>query len=418
MKKSLLTFTIMAAVLLSACQSQENRVNIIKGPGNANNSLMVGFNELCEGTAEGFLGNSDTLLVSRKSPGGREFFTIHTVTKEKNVIFTGLIADSCAVEISPDGGQFICGNYLVDLESKKVRLLHDPGTAKEPGAAAYSNPPSYSFAGRNEVLLVDPFYYIKKYYSGDRKSYNMQNYSETNRLSFAYIGEKTQGPDLKGFNSLKLPEITHLSSPTFLPDEMKYIFIGFKQARRETPLYVLDLFLKKFILIDEDVKTYTLSPDKKTIAYIEKSSDRDTPLNRVFTANLEGEGKKELLTMYNMTGIEWSRNSNWIAYSGGEKGKSDAGIIQADGTGNEQLTHGMAAGAGLAWSHSGNRLAFTSGTEDTSPGPRVYIIALNMAGVGQITESPAAAALERKRTAAQLIEILRRETAKVGILSE
>jgi Tol biopolymer transport system component len=111
-----------------------------------------------------------------------------------------------------------------------------------------------------------------------------------------------------------------------------------------------------------------------------------------------------------LSGIEWSPNGVWIAWSGGRKDRCDVGILKADGASSEQLTNAMYAGGRLAWSAEGGRLAFTSLAAGKSP--ETYIVTL--AG----TDRPAVAAQPasdpaRARLSAQLLDMLRRETALV-----
>jgi Tol biopolymer transport system component len=264
-----------------------------------------------------------------------------------------------------------------------------------PNPDGIPRPPSYSFIGSSEVVLTDPFFYIMKYY-----------------LTIAEAGSinaKNIEPEIKeSFSKIQRPDIDHIISPKLISEDLLYVFIGYRNNTQGTYLYVLDLYEKKFKLLNENVKTYRLSPDRKKIAYIK--TNKGTPgSDTLITINTDGTDKNELVHMPHITGLEWSHSGGWIALSAGEKGDCDINIIKSDGTHKEQLTHGMNPSGKLSWSYTGDKIAFTSGEGKPSPESRVYIIKLNIEDTSKIARSEPRN-LERVKMSKLLIETLRKET--------
>lgn len=397
-------------LILAGCSSADEKINIIKGPGNANNSYMVGLNELCIGSVEAFIGENDDLLISNKSSKGYEFSRINVVSKENESIISMLVDDNYTLEVSSDGKRFICNDYLVDIYEKNSRILAPYNLVKEPRPAGFPIVPSYSFTMGNELIFTDPFYYTKKYYKDPVKKTTTGLEHKPQPISFVQLGDMKQKAYPYTFTDLKVPEISYLKDPILLLEDLKYVFTGYNKNTGESSLYVFDLFTKEFIQIDDAIKAYTLSPDGKLIAYIKKIGG-STPGNKLFVTTINGEDKKEILDLYNINGIVWSPNSTWIAYSGGEKSKNDIGIIKTDGSGHEQLTNGMNSTNKLAWSHSGSKLAFTTFESNTASNLKVYIITLNIPHI-QITNKTSSADDEKKYISEQLLNVLKAETLK------
>jgi|GEM_PF-2228849 len=412
MKKTFLISIICTLLMLTACSSNDEKVNVIKGPGAANDSQMVSFNELCEGTAAGFLGNSENLLVTRKDSREYKLFSVNTVSKESSFVCSvSSDNEDYLFEIAPDGKKLIFNNRLVDIESKQSSFLPNAGIPPGYKPDGFPTLQSYSFTKDSEVILSSPFHYIKKYYALSRTSFDNGTVPETRHILFMEVGERIKEPTPNMFSGIKVPDITSLKDPKLLLDELKYVFIGFSKDAGQTPLYVFDFFKKSFVLIDENVRTYDLSPDRKKAAYVKKSEKSGFP-DTLLTFDLETGEKKELKSSSLISGIKWSQSSSWIAYSAGENTECDIGIVKADGSANEQLTYGMHSGEMLAWSRSGSKLAFTSRGQKTSEAPKVYIITLNIKETYDITgntdNDPA-----RRQMLRQLSDIIKKETSTV-----
>jgi hypothetical protein len=412
MKRLIVLISLCLLLISAGCEDENERINIIKGPGAANSSLLIGFSELCGGSVEGFAGQGDDLLVSRSSGGNLDFLSVNASSEEEKPVYSTSEPGSYSLEISPDGSRFIFNNQLVSLADGSAVRLPDVNTGISAGAAGFPPVSSYTFIGESEAVLSDPFYYIGRY--GDtpaRKSQEAGRSYVFARLSTRYAGDIVKQSPPNPFGSAKFPGITALKDPLLLTGELKYIFIGYDEITGKTPLYVLDFSSEDFLILDENAAGFSLSPDRSRIAYIARDPDGASP-DRLFISNLDGSGRNELLAQNSLVHVAWSKNSGWIAYCGGDRSRKDIGIIREDGKGNEMLTYGMNASGKLSWSHSGSRLAFTSKPGALEGKPKVYLITLNLSADKEYTAGPVKNP-ERSKMSELLLETLRKETRLV-----
>ncbi|MCX7920797.1 MAG: hypothetical protein N3B21_02050 [Clostridia bacterium] len=410
MKKALTLTLVLLLTLTTSCKSTTEKINIIPGGGSANNSLMVSFNELCPGTVESFIEISDKLLITRKDGHKINFYKINPQTKEEKLVFSTITSDNPQIEISPDRKYFLYDNYLVDIEKAQRTILPEAPSLRKSMPRTFTDVPLYSFLGENEVIFSNPYFYLKNYYSIAQNT--LDNFiPKIQLLSMTKLGGKNPSPVINNFKGIDVPDISYISKPKFLDHDLKYIFIGFNKNTDENSLYILDLFAKKFILIDSNIKDYALSPDCKSLAYIKKVND-DKPVNKLYLIDTEEENKEELAELPSISGLSWSYDSQWVAYSGGEQSKSDIWVTSRDKKVNEQLTYGMYTTSKLAWSQSGNKVAFTSSPASTSGKPSTYIVSLNIPASN--TALPKHAPDQVKQPIVlQLIDIVRYETARM-----
>lgn len=406
MKKAAIFILLFSLLLATSCSSHENaKVNIIKGAGQANNSLMIGFNMLCSGRLEGFLGDSGAILASRQANGNRVFYSVGLKDKKERRLLEVPADSDYHVEISEDGSQFLYNNYLVNTSTGIYDTFAELKTDAAAVPAGFTHPPSYSFAGGNEALLTDPFYYIAKYYSPLKAA------KTKNLLSVKYktmlLNDRAAQPDLGNLGSIKVPDVSYIKDPCLLLNKLKYTFIGYKRNTGDTPLYLFDIYTRQFQLIDTGVKCYSISPDGMKIAYV-KNTARSSSEDALFTADISGTAKKQLVTLPSISGITWSGGSSWIAYSGGEKPDSDIWIIKRDGTGQEQMTHGMYASGRIEWSGSGNLISFTS--KPGGSNEQIYVIHLNLPPE-EAAKNSGAADSSKEPAVRKVLQLLRDETA-------
>lgn len=400
MKKTLAVLSVFLFVVLSGCSSGE-KVTVIKGPGQANSSLMVGFNEICAGKVEAFSG--DSLIVSRNTGKDAEFYLVQTASKETKKLLTAPFINDCCFNISKDGKKFLYGNYLVDIENDKSGLLPGINAAEKVSTRGMSD---YAFNEEGGIMLASPNYYIERYY----KKINKGVFNTTNQSApvlFMKTGDIKSKSTLPSFNNIHVPEIDYIKNGELLLGQLKYVFIGGVDNKDNTPLYALDFYQTGFQSIDSNVKSYLVSPDKKSVAYIRKGTG-ERPQNVLVIADMDGKSKKELNSCEDISGVEWSSDGNWIAYSGGQRNKRDIYIVKADGSGMEQLTHGMNPTGAIAWSKKGGEIAFTSEANGLDAKQTAYIIKLDLKTVetGESTDNDNA----RNEMVKQLREVIRMET--------
>jgi Tol biopolymer transport system component len=138
----------------------------------------------------------------------------------------------------------------------------------------------------------------------------------------------------------------------------------------------------------------TFSPDGKRIAFVWHK--KPFPLAAIFTMNATGGGLKQV-TPWQKGGltdkIDWSPDGSRIAYSspgiGDRPGvSSNVFTVRPDGTGLAMLTHsrGGKINNGLdSWSPDGKKIAFVSNRTGTY---EIYVMNANGSGVTQVTHGP------------------------------
>lgn len=371
---------ILAIVLLAStgCSSEDGKVNVISGPGKANSTMLISFNELCSGSVEGFLGNSEKLLTRLEDKSNILFNEIDSDKGTKRKLFSTTASKATSVEIAPDGSNFLCNNCLINTSSGLTKqlpiiLINTSGATVDTTTLL-----SYSFTESSEILLINPLYYIQKYFTA-ASSVNTLKKTALSYMRFTPLGDRRPSPgtnnseSIKSFKDIVIPDITSVKSASLISDRLKCVFTA-STHEKNTPLYILDLYKKEFTLIANSVKDYSLSPGRTIAAYVDEGQNGSN--DRLMTINLETGLKKELISLPQIEAAAWSENSSWIAYSGGST-KIDIGIIKADGTSNEQLTNGMHPSGKPSWSSNGKKLAFTSYDREKEASPKVYIITLN-----------------------------------------
>lgn len=382
-------------VVFAGCSQQEGKVNVIKGPGTANSSLMVSFSELCTGEAEGFAGNPDNLVVSQNNGTERVFSLVNIPTTQTTPLLSIISGSSPSFQLSPNGRKLLVNDLLYDLDESKKDYLPPVEAEITAKVSLPSYLPSYSFIGGAEPVLSNPYYYIRRY--GNVLPVIALRPFEAAASRVIPAGDTT------------LPKaslnVDLISMPSFLPGELRYLFIGHKNASADPKLYSFDIVNRKLSQIDTGVGSYAVSPDGGFIAYVKKTRDDDTA-EKLIIADANGDAKKELHTAPSIAGIAWSSSSEWLAFSAGEPSRGDVHVIKPDGSSREKLTQGMNAGGKLAW--WGKRLAFTSVNNGIS---KVYTILLNIEDKGYLPEVQVAP--EKQEAYDRLLEVLRSETLKV-----
>ena len=397
-KKALPLFVLLV-LLVSGCSRSGEEINILEGPGSANSSRLIGFSRLCAGTAEAFV-NGASMLVSEETGDGWNLFSADLISGSTTRLLSLSPESGHTVELSADGKMLLCGGTLYNLQSGSQQSLPGAAYAGSTVPDGVSALTPFSFAGGNELLFTDPYYYIRKYSLPGQKTT-----ARLTTIALIKLGDKSSPAPFNGFSGLIMPQLDYIKAPRLLPDDLKYVFIGIRPDSKETPLYMLDLFEKKFTLLDENVRSFTLAPDGRSLAYIAVNEGQD---DRLMASDTSGSFRKELLSLEYLSEIEWSPKGGWIAWSGGRENRCDAGIIKADGTSNEQLTNAMYTGPRLAWSAAGDKLAFTSMAAGKNP--ETYVATLagtdQPESYGNKYSDPA-----KEVMSAQLMNLLRKETA-------
>ncbi len=392
-------------IMLSGCSSSD-KVTVIKGPGTSNNSLLVGLSELCKGDVEGFAGEK-LMIRADKSSSETEFYSMDVRTKEKRLVFSSIYKNDSKLNISKDFKYAIYDKTLVDLEKNSVSTLPQVNPQVK-NVFSISGVPDYWFYGDHEVMVANPVTYMNRYLGA--KVYGLMSYTGDYGIQLRKTGdiEKQEEPN---FKNIKAPAIKGVKNAVMDFDRCRYIFLGTSVKENRDDLYILDLYKKEFVQIDNDVSLFVLHPSGSSIAYI-KNQTGDNKEQKLLVSDMSGNEKKELDSQDDISGISWSFDGSWIAYSGGENNKNDMIIIKADGTNKEQLTQGMNLDGSIAWAQSNDKLAFTTNGNDVYKDKRVYLISLNITS-GKLATNSQNIEPERQNTASQLVRLMREVTQDV-----
>ena len=116
------------------------------------------------------------------------------------------------------------------------------------------------------------------------------------------------------------------------------------------------------------------------------TSDRDGE-NEVFVMNADGTGVEQLT--YNLA-VEsvpsWSPDGRRILFQSDRDGEGDIYVMNADGTGVARLTENPAGDYDPSWSPDGRRVAFESYRDGNY---EIYVVNADGTGVARLTENPA-----------------------------
>ncbi|MDP4181703.1 MAG: hypothetical protein Q8942_11495 [Bacillota bacterium] len=396
-----IALAFLSIAVLAGCRSN-TKISVIQGPGISNTSLMVSMDEICKGKVEGFVG--DELFVSSKNGVSLEFYKVGAASRDKQKIFTQPYNQSYKVIISRDSKYLMYDNYLINLDDKNITLLHGVDNSIAKNKLKISDVQDYSFYGNHEVILTNPFLYLKKYFGWN--IYGMESYSggSTTTKSIKFV-EPSADKNFD-FNNIKAPDINEISHAVLDIDNLKYVFLGFDSKTNENNLYVLDIYKKKFILIDSRVNGYALSPEGNEIAYV-KSIEDDLSQDRLVISDMEGNEKREISSKLKISELSWSNDSNWIAFSGGERNESDIFIVNRSGAKEEQLTQDINSEGKIFWSANG-KLAFSAKNNENIDENRAYLVCLNTGAANN--NSPLPVDKDKERLVQELIKTLRWET--------
>jgi hypothetical protein len=398
---------ILLCCILCSCSEDEGRVKVIPGAGMANSSMMTGFSKLCEGNAEVFIPSDNALVSSRMSSGRAElYYTELTTGKEKRILST--VWDS-PLHIQAWGSQLLADQYLVSMDTGTVIML--PELPSEYAAVKKKPVPgkNYIFSEEGEVLFANPYYYLEKFITQPESKYRRTGMLNKIIPPALLLGDKAPSLIADAFKGITAPELEKINDYSLLLSQAKFVFTGLEKDTGDTRLYCFDLLTKKFHLLDSGVSFFEANPGTNKIAYA-KNTETPGSLAKLMICEWDGSGKKELVSRQQILGFRWSKNGNWLAFSGGDKNRCDIWITDITGERVEQLTYGMFSTDKLAWSAEGNLLAFTSRQEVQEDSSSVYIITLNMKDPAELQPDPTADTAKH-RLSMQLRDLMRQETA-------
>ncbi len=148
---------------------------------------------------------------------------------------------------------------------------------------------------------------------------------------------------------------------------------------------------------------YAWSPDGSKVAFSGWSNpDQHAAYSAIFVMNADGSGLTQLTPDKEVdSGPAWSPDGTRIAYASDRTGPfsdgagceesplcpGDIHVMNADGTGDVQLTDDPADDSQPSWSPDGTRIAFVSGRDD--PHGDVFVMNADGTGLAQLTSEAA-----------------------------
>jgi Tol biopolymer transport system component len=172
-------------------------------------------------------------------------------------------------------------------------------------------------------------------------------------------------------------QITNLGNyavfPDYSPDGRRIAFSGDEGTDPNDEIYVVrdnGAELKQLTRAAGNNDYPAWSPSGRKIAF---TSDR-SGYEQVYVMNADGSGQRQLTFDANTHDQlpDWSPDGRRIAYEDGASPNGRIWVMNADGTGKRELTHGPGDDFGAAWSPDGRQIAFV---RDFGDGNRpVYVM--------------------------------------------
>jgi Tol biopolymer transport system component len=136
-------------------------------------------------------------------------------------------------------------------------------------------------------------------------------------------------------------------------------------------------------LIYTPVSYHTWSPDGSRIAFVSYRNGN----SEIYVMNADGSGQTDLTNNTATDGWPaWSPDGSKIAFVSDWDGNWEIYVMNADGTAQTNLTRNSAGEGGSAWSPDGSKIAFVS---DRDGDHEIYVMNADGTGQANLTRSPA-----------------------------
>ena len=131
-----------------------------------------------------------------------------------------------------------------------------------------------------------------------------------------------------------------------------------------------------------DVQTPAWSPDGRKIAFVSRRDGN----SEIYVINADGSGQ-ENLTQHPARDSHpsWSRDGRKLAFVSRRDGNSEIYVMNADGSAQENLTRQPANDSHPSWSPDGRKLAFVSRRDGNSD---IYVMNADGSGLRNVTRAP------------------------------
>lgn len=168
--------------------------------------------------------------------------------------------------------------------------------------------------------------------------------------------------------------------------------IGFTRATRDDICQIYSMDSDGFDLIEltDDQRCNSApswSPDGSMIVFDAVREEE----HWVVVMNADGSGQKWLADSGLAASSGWSSEPVWspdgrIAFTGNNDSNIDIYVMNADGSGQINLTHNAADDDNPAWSPDGSKIAFQSSRDGNR---EIYVMNVDGSGVARLTDNPA-----------------------------
>lgn len=384
MRKRMLTLILITLFTLCSCGLKTDTIYLVDDNFNDSSSFsdyikILNINKITDGWVKGFMPNKNDILVARSKDA---FYTLSTVSIDNLAVESEIYKSTSPIipyiEVSSISKKVLAGDMLIDINTNTTTKLKTSKSRSE----TISDYSSYSFLTGDIPVNID-FEYL---------------YDIINNLGTGLLAEGKQYFDI--INTWFFISKDNNWYINFKPISMhnlnlsvqKYFFIssyGSSSYTIGSNLWCYDFRTRTLNKIDDNVKTFEVSPDQNLIGYVVIKDGNESLMTYNFNDTISKTNKKLMATFPDISGLQFSPSGKWLSFSAGEKQKNDIYLTSSyDSKLIEQLTHGYNSTGTMYWSKDSRRIAFNSFKKEGLPqNPDIYSISITIKKEKSLTTS-------------------------------